>query len=56
MLGDSGFVENVLAEAEENMASRYALQSKGVDLPHLQRFAAALTGIRPDTRRPIKEP
>lgn len=48
MLGDSRFVESALAEAEEKMASRYALKSKGVDLPLLQRIAASLTGISPE--------
>lgn len=48
ILGDSSFVENVLAEAKENMAGQYALRSKGVDFPHLQRLAAALMGISPE--------
>ncbi|MDD2320422.1 MAG: transposase [Geobacteraceae bacterium] len=48
ILGDSSFVESVLAEAEENIASRYVLKSKGIDLPRLQRIAAALTDISPE--------
>ncbi|HOP40629.1 MAG TPA: transposase [Geobacteraceae bacterium] len=48
ILGDSTFVESVLAETEEKMASQYALKSKGIDLPRLQRLAAALTDISPE--------
>lgn len=48
ILGDSSFVESVLAEAEEKMAGQYALKSKGIDLPRLQRLAAALTNISPE--------
>lgn len=48
ILGDSSFVESVLAEAEEKMASQYTLRAKGIDLPRLQRLAAVLTNISPE--------
>lgn len=48
ILGDSSFVESVLEQAEENMASRCALKSRGIDLPRLLRLAADLTGASPE--------
>ncbi len=48
ILGDSDFVESVLAESEEKMASHYALKAKGVDLDHLQRVATAIVDINPE--------
>lgn len=48
ILGDSDFVESVLAESEEKMANQYALKAKGIDLEHLQGIAAALVAISPE--------
>jgi putative transposase len=45
ILGDGDFVESVLAESEEKMASRYAMKTKGVDLDRLQRAVSAVTDI-----------
>jgi putative transposase len=48
MLGDSDFVERVLAESEEKMAGQYAMQAKGVNLDHLRRVVTNLMNIIPE--------
>ena len=45
ILGDSAFVESVLARAEEEMERRYKLQAKGYDLNHVLQKAAAEFGM-----------
>ncbi|MBW2544342.1 MAG: transposase [Deltaproteobacteria bacterium] len=48
ILGDSDFVEKVLADADEKMTRKYALKAKGVGLDRLQRVVATLITIRPE--------
>ncbi|OEU65234.1 MAG: transposase [Desulfobacterales bacterium PC51MH44] len=47
ILGDSDFVENVLAEAQEALEHKYALAAQGVDLEHLIQITADLLSIDP---------
>ena len=47
ILGDSDFVESVLAAAEEQMERKYALQAAGLDLDGLAKIVARLTGVKP---------
>lgn len=48
ILGDGGFVESVLAEAEERMTRMYAYRAKGITLDQLQQAVAELVGIVPE--------
>jgi len=48
ILGDGGFVESVLAEAEERMTRMYSFRAKGITLDQLQQAAAKLVGIDPE--------
>lgn len=48
ILGDSNFVENVFAEAQEAMERKYALAAHGVDLEQLIHVAAELLSIQPE--------
>jgi REP element-mobilizing transposase RayT len=45
ILGDGGFVEEVLREAEESLERRTRLRSRGVDLPTLIRRVAQLCNL-----------
>ncbi len=47
ILGDSDFVESVLAAAGEQMERKYALQAAGLDLDGLAKIVARLTGVKP---------
>ena len=46
-LGDSDFVESVLAAADEQMERKYALQAAGLNLDGLAEIVAGLTGVKP---------
>jgi putative transposase len=46
ILGDSGFVERVLKEAEEKMEMRYRLRLQGVDLDKAAARAAEVLGMK----------
>jgi REP element-mobilizing transposase RayT len=48
ILGDSDFVDRVLAESEEKLACQYAMQAKGINLDHLRRVVTALMNIIPE--------
>jgi REP element-mobilizing transposase RayT len=48
ILGDGDFVESVLAEADEQLARRYALKAKGITLDELQQTVARQNGIEPE--------
>jgi hypothetical protein len=47
ILGDSDFVENVLAVADERMERKYALQAAGLNLDGLADIVAGITGVKP---------
>jgi len=47
ILGDGDFVEQVLAAAEEEMARKYALQEKGVNLDRVSELVAELFDLPP---------
>jgi REP element-mobilizing transposase RayT len=47
ILGDSDFVESVLAIANEKMERKYALQAAGLDLDGLAEIVAGITGVKP---------
>lgn len=47
ILGDSDFVESVLAAANEQMERKYALQAAGLDLDGLAKIVAGITGVKP---------
>jgi REP element-mobilizing transposase RayT len=47
ILGDSDFVESVLANANEQMERKYALQAAGLDLNGLAEIVAGITGVKP---------
>jgi REP element-mobilizing transposase RayT len=47
ILGDSDFVESVLANADEQMEQRYLLQAAGLDLDGLVEIVAGITGVKP---------
>jgi REP element-mobilizing transposase RayT len=47
ILGDSDFVESVLAAADEQIKRKYALQAAGLDLDGLAEIVARITGVRP---------
>ena len=47
ILGDSDFVERVLANANEQMERKYALQAAGLDLDGLAEIVAGITGVKP---------
>ena len=47
ILGDSDFVERVLANANEQMERKYALQVAGLDLDALAEIVAGITGVKP---------
>ena len=46
ILGDSDFVESVLAAADEQMERKYALRAAGLDLDGLAEIVADLTGVK----------
>jgi REP element-mobilizing transposase RayT len=48
ILGDSDFVESVLARSEEKLTRQHALKAKRIDLRHLQREITALLNIHPE--------
>jgi len=45
ILGEGAFVEQVLADAEENLDRRYRLMAKGYDIERVAERVAALTGV-----------
>jgi len=47
ILGDSDFVESVLAKADEQMERKYALQAAGLDLDGLAEIVAGITEVKP---------
>ena len=47
ILGDSDFVDSVLANADEKMERKYALQAAGLDLDVLAEIVARITGVKP---------
>ena len=47
ILGDGQFVENALAQAEENLERKYHLKAKGFDLEKVVDRVAELTGLEP---------
>jgi hypothetical protein len=47
ILGDSDFVDSVLAVADDQMEREYALQAAGVDLEALAEIVAGITGVKP---------
>jgi REP element-mobilizing transposase RayT len=47
ILGDGQFVENALAQAEENLERKYHLKAKGFDLEKVVERVAELTGLEP---------
>jgi REP element-mobilizing transposase RayT len=47
ILGDSDFVENVLANANEQMERKCALQAAGLDLDGLAEIVSKITGVEP---------
>jgi len=47
ILGDSDFVESVLAAADEQMERKYALQAAGLDLDGPADIVAGITGVKP---------
>lgn len=47
ILGDGDFVESVLANADEQMERKYALQALGLDLDGLAEIVAGITGVKP---------
>jgi len=47
ILGDSDFVENVLAKADEEMERKYALQAAGPYLDGLAEIVAGITEVKP---------
>jgi putative transposase len=47
ILGDSDFVDSVLANADEKMERKYALQAAGLDLDVLAEIVAGITGVKP---------
>jgi hypothetical protein len=47
ILGDSDFVDSVLANANEQMERKYALQAAGLDLDGLAEIVAGITGVKP---------
>ena len=47
ILGDSDFVDSVLASANEQMERKYALHAAGLDLDGLAEIVARITGVRP---------
>ena len=49
ILGDSGFAEEVLAEAREALDRKYALAAQGVDLAQLVQSVAELLSIPPES-------
>ena len=48
ILGDSAFVMEVLAEAEEKFERFYELKSKGYDLDTIEQKVCEIFGIEPD--------
>lgn len=46
VLGDSGFVTEVLKASEEEMERRYRLKAQGYDLEKLADHMAELTGLK----------
>jgi putative transposase len=48
ILGDSAFVMEVLAEAEEKLEHFYELKSKGYDLDTVKRKVCRIFGVEPD--------
>ncbi len=46
ILGDSDFVESVLAKAEEQMKRKYALEAAGLDLDELANIVAKITKVK----------
>jgi putative transposase len=47
ILGNSDFVESILAKADEQMERKYALQAAGLDLDGLAEIVAELTKVKP---------
>jgi hypothetical protein len=47
ILGNSDFVESVLANADEQMERKYVLQVAGLDLDGLVKIVAGITGVQP---------
>ena len=47
LLGDSEFVENVLAQAEESLERKYHLKAKGFDFEKVVDRVPELTGLEP---------
>jgi len=47
ILGDSDFVDSVLANADEQMERKYALQAAGLNLDVLAEIVAGITGVKP---------
>ncbi len=47
ILGDSDFVDSVLAVADEKMERKYALQAAGLDLDVLAEIVAGITSVKP---------
>jgi putative transposase len=45
ILGDSDFVENVLAKAQERLEQKYALAAKGIGFEQLTQWVSELTGV-----------
>ena len=48
ILGDSDFVENVLAESKEKLQKKYVLAAKGLGFEQLVEWVSGLTGISMD--------
>ena len=48
ILGDSAFVMEVLAEAEEKFEGFYELKSKGYDLDTVEQKVCRIFGVEPD--------
>jgi hypothetical protein len=46
ILGESNFVDSVLANADEQMERKYALQAAGQDLDVLAEIVAGITGVK----------
>jgi hypothetical protein len=51
ILGDSGFVENVLKSAEEALEEKYALKARGYDFDRAVARVAEVMGMAPDQVR-----
>jgi putative transposase len=45
ILGDSDFVENLLAKAQERLVQKYALAVKGIGFEQLTQWMSELTGV-----------